>query len=142
MMNRIFHKIRGSAPPRPMQFPAKADSAHSGLVPQYAKRGRDLIAAGWNWLLEQQQIRSRSRRLHLEETISLGQKRFIALIRVDGYRLLVGGGATEMALLARLDAQEPISAVLKETAIAPAAAPVKRARKRVAKSKVGPEKCA
>lgn len=100
------------------------------------------MEAGCKWVVRQQQSRSCARRLRLEETISLGQKRFLALVQVDGQRLLVGGGATEVTLLANLGAAEPFSALLKEKAVAPFAAPPRRTRKRATKPKTEPEKCA
>ncbi len=40
------------------------------------------------------------RRLRMCDTLSLGDRRFVALIELDGEKFLVGGGATSVALLA------------------------------------------
>lgn len=45
----------------------------------------------------------RSKRLHLEETLSLGDRRFIALVVFEGSRFLVGGTSSSLSLLARLE---------------------------------------
>jgi flagellar biogenesis protein FliO len=45
-----------------------------------------------------------TRRLRVAETISLGEKRFVALICVEGREFLVGGGASGVSLLAQLGA--------------------------------------
>ncbi len=43
-----------------------------------------------------------SRRLRLAETLSLGEKRFVAIVEVDGVPLLVGGSSTGVVLLKEL----------------------------------------
>ena len=45
----------------------------------------------------------RARQLHLAETVSLGEKRFVAIIHAEGHKYLVGGGSSGVALLTRLD---------------------------------------
>lgn len=138
MRNRILHINGGSAAGPLVKYPASAFSQTTRAL----RRVMCLMAAGWKWVVRQQQSRSHARRLRLEETISLGQKRFLALVQIDGQRLLVGGGATEVTLLANLGAAEPFSALLKETAAAPFATPPRRTRRRAAKPKTEPEKCA
>ena len=138
MRKRVFHINGGSAAGPLVRFPAGALSQTTRAL----RRARNLMAAGWKWVVRQQQSRSCARRLRLEETISLGQKRFLALVQVDGQRLLVGGGATEVTLLAELGAAEPFSALLKEKAVAPFATPPRRTRRRTTKPKTEPEKCA
>ena len=44
----------------------------------------------------------RQRRLRVSETISLGEKRFLSIVEVDGQDFLIGGGATGVALLAHV----------------------------------------
>ncbi len=46
----------------------------------------------------------RSRRLRVIETVSLGDKRFVSIVKVDGREYLLGGGTT-VALLAKLGDQ-------------------------------------
>lgn len=138
MRNPIFHMNGGSAAGPLVKGPLSAFSQTRRAL----RRIGSLMEAGCKWVVRQQQSRSHARRLRLEETISLGQKRFLALVQIDGQRLLVGGGATEVTLLANLGAAEPFSALLKETAIAPFAAPPRRTRRRTAKPKTEPGKCA
>jgi len=45
---------------------------------------------------------SRSRRIRLCETLSLGERRFLALVRVDQQQFLIGGAGNSVALLAQL----------------------------------------
>jgi flagellar biogenesis protein FliO len=46
-----------------------------------------------------------SRRLRVAETVSLGEKRFVSIVQVDGAQFLIGGSATEIQLLANLNPQ-------------------------------------
>jgi flagellar biogenesis protein FliO len=61
-----------------------------------------LVTRAVRWCVARQRARSASRVLHVEETVSLGQKRFAAVIRVENARYLVGGGANDVVLLAAL----------------------------------------
>jgi flagellar biogenesis protein FliO len=45
----------------------------------------------------------RPKRLRVRETLSLGEKRFVAVIEYEGQELLVGGSGSSFALLARLE---------------------------------------
>lgn len=41
--------------------------------------------------------------LRLAETVSLGEKRFVAIIHVEGRKFLIGGGTAGVSLLTQLD---------------------------------------
>jgi len=47
--------------------------------------------------------RRSARRLRLSETLSLGEKRFLAVVQFQQQEFLVGGTGNSIALLARLD---------------------------------------
>ena len=47
-------------------------------------------------------LQTRSRRLQVQETVQLGEKRFVAILRVDGEQFLIGGSAATVSLLASL----------------------------------------
>jgi len=47
--------------------------------------------------------RRSGRRLRLSETLSLGEKRFLAVVQFQRQEFLVGGTGNSIALLARLD---------------------------------------
>jgi flagellar biogenesis protein FliO len=61
-------------------------------------------------------LKKRQRRLRVSETLSLGDKRFVSILEVDGQSFLVGGSGASIALLASL-AKEPTSfeGVLRES---------------------------
>jgi flagellar biogenesis protein FliO len=53
--------------------------------------------------------------LQVGATVSLGEKRFVAVIQIDGLEFLIGGGATNVALLAQLNKKESFGDLLQET---------------------------
>jgi hypothetical protein len=78
-----------------------------------------LLSRAWKWFRERQVAHSNPKRLKVAATVSLGEKRFVAVIRVDEREFLVGGGATNVALLAQLSSNESFGNVLKETMAIP-----------------------
>jgi hypothetical protein len=43
--------------------------------------------------------------LRVSETVALGEKRFVAIVHAEGHKFLIGGSATGVSLLTRLDEQ-------------------------------------
>lgn len=55
------------------------------------------------------------RRLKVVETVSLGEKRFVSILHIDGQEFLLGGSASSVLVLAKLDGvagSEPSANVL------------------------------
>jgi flagellar biosynthesis chaperone FliJ len=84
--------------------------------------GKDLLANAfrhlgriWQWLQERQKARAGERSLRLEETVSLGQKRFVAVVKVDGQRFLIGVGTSEISMLAPLQPETSFAQALQES---------------------------
>ncbi len=92
-----------------------------------------LLSRAWNWLRARQLAHSNTKRLQVAATVSLGEKRFVAVIHVDGQQFLVGGGATNVVLLAQLKSKDSFGNLLEETMTAPSKQPSKRVRQPVAK---------
>ncbi len=64
----------------------------------------------WRWLQgvgSMRLLQVKPRRLRVAETVSLGEKRFVSIVEVDGRSLLIGGGSAGVALLQQLDATAP-----------------------------------
>lgn len=58
----------------------------------------------------------RPRRLRVTETLSLGEKRFVSILEVDGQSFLMGGSGTGLTLLATLNPeQSPFQHLLQQT---------------------------
>jgi flagellar biogenesis protein FliO len=87
-----------------------------------------LLSRAWGWLQSRQVARSNTRRLRVAETVSLGEKRFVAVVQVDGRHFLLAGGPTNIVLLAQLDAKDAFEDVLKKTLTAPGKQVAKRKR--------------
>ena len=60
------------------------------------------------------------RRLRISETISLGEKRSIWIVQVDGKDYLVGGSAGSVALLTALEKQASFRDTLDQQALSTA----------------------
>ncbi|ADW70917.1 flagellar biosynthetic protein FliO [Granulicella tundricola] len=70
---------------------------------------RPLIAqltSAWKWLEQKRTQQIATRRLKVAETVSLGEKRFVSILQVDGAQFLIGGAAGNVTLLAILDKQQ------------------------------------
>lgn len=52
-------------------------------------------------------LQGRSKRLRVSETVSLGEKRFVSIVEVDGVSLLIGGGSGHVSLLTQLGDKPP-----------------------------------
>ncbi len=63
----------------------------------------DALTRAWSFLHARYKS-STTKRLHVSETISLGEKRFVAIVVVEGREFLIGGGVSGMSLLAQLGA--------------------------------------
>jgi hypothetical protein len=72
------------------------------------------LGRAWTWLQSKYALTA-TRRLRVAETVSLGEKRFVALVCVEGREFLVGGGASGVSLLAQLGAA-PNQASMSEVA--------------------------
>jgi hypothetical protein len=98
-----------------------------------------LLSRAWRWIEERKAARTNTKRLRVSETVSLGEKRFVAVVHIDGLQFLLGGGPTNVSLLAQLTPGETFGSVLKETEATPASPKPKRARKpSTSRSKVQP----
>lgn len=64
-----------------------------------------VVETSWRWLAAKRQEQLRGKRLRVIETVSLGEKRFAAVLHVDGAQFLIGGGPNNISLLASLQAK-------------------------------------
>ena len=66
------------------------------------------LLQAWKWLTRHSRgvlARGVPRRLKVAETVSLGEKRFVSILQVDGEQFLVGGSPSNVVLLAKLEAK-------------------------------------
>ena len=81
----------------------------SGCITIATHAAKRLLLEGWLGLREKLELRreaQQNRRLQVVETVALGEKRFVAIVRVREAEFLVGGGSAGVSLLARLDENE------------------------------------
>ncbi len=71
------------------------------------------LARAWRWLRGQWGLQPNRKRLRVCESVSLGEKRFAAVIQVDGEQFLVGGAASSVSTLARLQSSHEFHEELK-----------------------------
>ena len=67
------------------------------------------VRFAWKWLERRRSAHFAAKRLHVTETLSLGEKRFVSIIEVDGTQYLIGGSAENVQLLTRLEAHEAMN---------------------------------
>lgn len=85
-----------------------------------------LLSRFREWIQSRRLARSSDRRLRVAETVSLGEKRFVAVVQVDGRHFLLAGGPANIVLLAQLHAKDDFQEVLKKTMTVPVNPPAKR----------------
>jgi flagellar biogenesis protein FliO len=121
---------------------SRAGKASLVLISRACANSIKQSSSAWKHIRAQQIARSKSKRLQVAETVSLGEKRLVAVIKVDGREFLIGGGATNVALLAQLGVKKQLNAkasfdeILTEKMTVPKKQPAKRAKKKAAKSPV------
>ena len=118
------------APNSTMHLPVSADCESSTTL----QNAIGLLSRAWIWIRARQVSRSSTRRLHVAASVSLGEKRFVAVIQVDGLEYLIGGGASNVALLAKFGTKDSVGEVLCERM----AVPKKRLTKETKKQPIEP----
>lgn len=85
------------------------------IQPQRHTKG--VLTRIWSWVQSRYTL-SGTKRLRVAEVASLGEKRFVALVTVEGREFLIGGGAAGVSLLTPLGAApEPAEAIQGEFAV-------------------------
>ena len=75
---------------------------------------RSVLATGWNWVQQRLKSQQSRKRLRVCESVSLGEKRFVAVIQVDGEQFLVGGSSSSISTLAHLERSREFSDVFRQ----------------------------
>jgi len=70
-----------------------------------------MLTRTWTWTQQKLKSAQVRKRLRVCETVSLGEKRFIAVIQVDGEQFLVGGSSNSVSTLAHLEPRPEFSDV-------------------------------
>jgi len=78
-----------------------------------AQRKGGILSRVFSWLRSNRAF-GVEKQLRLGETITLGEKRFVAILHVEGKKFLIGGGASGISLLTALDAPAPADSTLEK----------------------------
>jgi hypothetical protein len=70
----------------------------------------------WQGLLAVLAGQAGKKRMRVCESVSLGDKRFVAIVRVDSQNFLLGGSSASVSLLAKLSEADKFSTVLQQKA--------------------------
>jgi Flagellar biosynthesis protein, FliO len=91
------------------------DASRAPALYRWRAGSADIVNAArraFRWMVRQRQrvLTARtSRRLRVVESVSLGEKRFVSILNVDGEQFLIGGSTSNIALLAKLDGEQTTS---------------------------------
>lgn len=83
------------------QTPCEAALPARAITRQLQRPAPGMMQRAWSWLHRKYALTG-SKRLRVAETVSLGEKRFVALVRVEDCEFLIGGGASGVSLLTKL----------------------------------------
>ncbi len=92
-------------------IPAEDVVAQTRVIPPPPRKQTNLLFRAWSWLNRNCSISS-NKQLRVAETISLGDKRFVAVVQVEGRKFLIGGGSAGVSLLTQLGTANDTQAAL------------------------------
>jgi flagellar biogenesis protein FliO len=78
-----------------------------------------LLVRTWSilkWIVLRAKAQHARKNLRVCETVSLGEKRFVAIVQVDEERFLIGGSSSAVSLLTRLQETKTFAAALHQEA--------------------------
>ncbi|MGA7243247.1 MAG: flagellar biosynthetic protein FliO [Terracidiphilus sp.] len=81
--------------------PSASAAKESSILPVSPRPG--LLKRTYAWIQERYTLRT-TRQLRVSETVSLGEKRFVAILQIEDRKFLIGGSASNVTLLTQLDA--------------------------------------
>jgi flagellar biogenesis protein FliO len=91
----------------------------SRTLPSKGISGQIFLTRVWSsfqWILQHVSVKQARKNLKVCENVSLGEKRFVAVIQVDDERFLIGGSSSSVSLLTRLQESKPLVADLEREA--------------------------
>jgi flagellar biogenesis protein FliO len=103
-----------STAPQVEQLPSGAGNAR----PSLEDWAQTLLIKTWNALkgiTHRVKVQQARKSLRVCESVSLGEKRFVAVVQVDEERFLIGGSSGSVSLLSRLHEAQTFAAVLEKT---------------------------
>jgi len=92
-------------------IPAEDVVAQTRVIPPPPRKQTNLLFRAWSWLNRNYSMSS-NKQLRVAETVSLGDKRFVAVVQVEGRKFLIGGGSAGVSLLTQLGTANDTQAAL------------------------------
>lgn len=102
---------RGERPSEPSHSSGRILADTQTKLAGICRRILTRVLWAWHWLQKCRQLQLASKRLVLCETVSLGEKRFVAIVKVDGRQFLVGAAAGSVSMLSRLNEQDEFAGI-------------------------------
>jgi flagellar biogenesis protein FliO len=68
------------------------------------------------WIMQRVKVQQARKNLRVCESVSLGEKRFVAVVQIDSERFLIGGSSSSVSLLTRLQETTTFAAALEREA--------------------------
>ena len=101
-------------PEEPVKIAAPVEEIKAEKKAPAQPLSNGLLSRGWAWLKKNKL--AATKQMRVAETISLGEKRFVSVIHVDGQKFLIGGGAQGVTLLTQLSASQTTADALQTIA--------------------------
>ena len=129
LKNQHVHRAPSPIQPRLQPRIEKEKSADEKIQKASREQTPGALPKLFSWLRTKYAQRP-VKKLRVAETVSLGEKRFVAILQVDDRKYLIGGGGSNVALLTALDAEAPqLPLAIEPTPVA--AEPVRIAKSRI-----------
>ncbi|MGA2651811.1 MAG: flagellar biosynthetic protein FliO [Terracidiphilus sp.] len=100
----MFHEVLRDCGDIPLQSRARLSATSWPYRPEIMRKQKlpkpSTMTRALSWLKKQYPA-MQEKRLRVAENIPLGEKRFVALVTVDGREFLIGGGASGVSLLSQ-----------------------------------------
>ena len=91
----------------------------SRSLPSVGDWSQTLLVRIWSilkWIVQRAKAQQARKNLRVCETVSLGEKRFVAVVQIDQERFLIGGSSSAVSLLTRLQETKTFAAALDQEA--------------------------
>lgn len=99
--------------------PLSSVSAESQVLPRVEECTQSLLMKAWSvfkWIAQRARAQQARKNLRVCESVSLGEKRFVAVVQVDEQRFLIGGSSSSVSMLTRLPEAKTFSMELEPEA--------------------------
>jgi flagellar biogenesis protein FliO len=101
-----------SAAPQIEQLPAAGRTESHSSAGSWLQNLLINAANAFKWIAQRARAQQARKNLRVCESVSLGEKRFVAVVQVDEERFLIAGSSGSVSLLTRLQESNTFAAVL------------------------------